>query len=86
MGRKKKTLKFLQALGPVLRGVRANMSQKKSKRFGTLPDLHSTLWELKASFSENVKASSSCNIFSLSSAVGETDFKSFPLKPSFLDN
>lgn len=31
---------------------------------------HSTLWELKASFSENVKAQSSCILFSLGSDGG----------------
>lgn len=83
-------LKFLQALGLVFRGVRANRSQTKRRMLGTLSDLHSTLWKLKASISENVKASSQCILFSLSPAGGralfsaeETDSNSFPLNPSF---
>lgn len=66
------------------------MRQTQSEWLGMLSDLQSTLWELKASFSGNVKASSSCILFSPCSAWGstlcsvqETDFNPSRLNPSF---
>lgn len=65
------------------------LSQTQSECLGMLSDLHSTLWELKASFSENVKAWPSCILFFPCSAwrstlcsVEETDFNPSQLNTS----
>lgn len=87
----KKNLKLLQpTLWSCHLRSQGNTSQTQSKWLGMLSDLHSTLWELKASFSENVKASSSCILFSPCSAGGsslcsveETDLRPSQLNPSF---